>query len=174
MPDSPRTFTLAEAKADLMRRLEESDETLVSHSYPVDVLEDGTVATIEVMAERNADWSYEEGEPLEGDPYARPVDHELDPAADFVIRQESSFGPEWMMDAIWVSEETGIGGLKTLLEEAGIPYETVEIEGDSHIYLHADTEEVRRKMKDRLIQAFHESFPDYEGPEISSIEDMVG
>ncbi len=175
MPEEPpKTFTLAEAEADVIKRLRESDEQLVSHSYPIDALQDGTVVTIEVMAERDADWAYEEGEPLGGDPYARPVDHELDPAADFVLRPEGSFGPEWLVDATWVAEETGIGDLEALLDEAGVDYETVRIDEASHIYLHEDADEARKKTRDRLLRAFHDSYPDYEGPDITSISDMVG
>lgn len=175
MPEEPpKTFTLAEAEADVIKRLRESDEQLVSHSYPIDALQDGTVVTIEVMAERDADWAYEEGEPLGGDPYARPVDHELDPAADFVSRPEGSFGPEWLVDATWVAEETGIGNLEALLDEAGVDYETVRFDEASHIYLHEDANEARKKTRDRLLRAFHDSYPDYEGPDITSISDMVG
>lgn len=174
MPDdAPRTFTLAEAKTDAKRRLEESDEKLITYSYPVATLRDGTVVTLEVEAERDADWSYEEGEPLQGDSYARPVDHELEPPADFVAREESNFGPEWLMDATWVAEETGIGDLKALLGEAEVAYETVEIDEAVHIYLHEDMKEAHQKIRDRLLQAFHDSYPDYEGPEINSIADMV-
>lgn len=174
MPEEPpQTFSLDEAKADVMRRLGESDEELVSHSYPVDVLEDGTVVSLEVMAERHADWSYEEGEPLGGDSYARPVDHELEPPADIVLREEGSFGPEWVTDAARGAEETGIGDLEALFDDAGVVYETVTIEGADHLYVHEDMEEVRKKARDRLLQAFHESFPDYEGPKITSIPEMV-
>lgn len=171
--DTPELFTLEEAKDDVMSRLAETDEQLVSNSYPVEVLEDGTVVRMEIEAERNADWSYEEGEHLKGEPYARPVDHELEPAADFVSREEGSFGPPWLLDATWVAEETGIGDLEALLDDAGVAYETVQIDEADHIYLHEDLEDAREKVRERLLRAFHDAYPDYEGPEITSIGDMV-
>lgn len=44
----------------------------------------------------------------------------------------------------------------------------------THLYFYEDSEKARKKTRDRLLQAFHDMNPDYEGPEITSIGDLVG
>jgi len=159
MTTTRKIYSADEMKEDAASRIEDTDELVMSYTYPVGTIWEGTererVVTADVTAEVTISYDPFRAKHVTSGARAFFEDSTTDPPAAFTDGEHEDSGPAWMHEAVRLAGEVGPGSTDSLLSESGIEYDVVELGGDLHFYF--DEEAARRPV----LRTLHGYVADY-------------
>jgi hypothetical protein len=177
MTTTQKFYSADEIKEDAARRIEDSDESVTSYTYPVGLIWQGTdeeqTVTVDVTAEMATEYDPFEDRYVTTGGHARFEDMTTDPAQTFINGKHEDRGPQWMESAVRIAREWWTVG--EMLRESGVTFDTAELAGDLFFYLENEEQaeqKVRKTVYDAWMTTVGQGLSDEHHPLPETIEEI--